>query len=527
MRRWWVLAAGALVVLLVAAAVAAFLLDEPLRGYLERQANANLDGYTVAIGALDFHPLGFSIDFEDLVVSQDAHPDPPVVRIPRLTASVQWRELLRARLVADFALERPAVHVDLVHLRQEAKDEVPVKDRGWQAALQALYPLRINRLTVRDGRLAYVDAGQARPLTLSAIEVVAGNIRNIASEERVYPSTLWAEATVFERGRLEVDGTADFLATPHPGVLAKVRIEDVPLDYFRPVAARYNVVLGKGMLSASGDVEYGPAIKALHVEDAVLREPAIEYVHAPRQAPRATEQVAEAAKTTARKAGETADDPGVQLRVGRLQVTGGTFGFVNRAAQPDYRVFLTGTRVDLRNLSNHFVDGPASIRLTGRFMGSGETTATGAFRSDVNGPDFDLNVRIVDTDLRAMNDLLRAHGKFDVVGGLFSLYSELTVEDRAVQGYVKPLFRNLDVYDERQDREKGLFRKLYERVVGGLSALLENEPREEVATRAEVKGRLENPRASTWEVVVRLVQNAFFRAILPGFEEEVRRVDRS
>jgi hypothetical protein len=47
-----------------------------------------------------------------------------------------------------------------------------------------------------------------------------------------------------------------------------------------------------------------------------------------------------------------------------------------------------------------------------------------------------------------------------------------------------------------------------------------------VATKAEVRGRLDDPKLSTWQVVVRLLQNAFFRAILPGFDREVSRLRR-
>jgi hypothetical protein len=61
------------------------------------------------------------------------------------------------------------------------------------------------------------------------------------------------------------------------------------------------------------------------------------------------------------------------------------------------------------------------------------------------------------------------------------------VQNGAVRGYVKPLIR------------------------------------EEVATQATSAGPLENPQASTWQVLVNLIQNAFFQAILPGFERELGR----
>ena len=160
-------------------------------------------------------------------------------------------------------------------------------------------------------------------------------------------------------------------------------------------------------------------------------------------------------------------------------------------------------------------------------MGSGPSVVRATFRPETSGPDFDIDVRIDDTQMRTMNELLRAYGKFDVKGGWFSFYSQLRIKDRQIVGYVKPLFRDMDVYDERQDRDKNLFRKLYEGLVGGVARLLENTPRDEVATKTSVSGRIENPQTSTAETIVRLIQNAFFQAILPGFDRELDRIRRA
>lgn len=514
--------AGVLAGLVLLLAVASILVDEPLRRYIEREMNARLTGYTVRLERLDFHPLGFAIDFHGLTLLQQAHPDPPVARFPRITASVDWRALLHRRLVADFALERPALHVNLIHLRREAEDEVPVDARGWAAAVQAMYPLKINEVRIRDGELVYIDRPEAGPLRLRGVQARAGNIRNVRSEARVYPSPLRLEATVFDRGRLVVDGHADFLAEPHAGVLAQVAVQGVDLGALRSVTARYPVQVRAGVVALAGDIEYGPTVKAVHLERLVLRGAEIDYLWSAGTAAPSRR----AARAAAGAAGAAANRPDVQLRVDRLEVTGSTFGFVNRAAAPPYRVFLAGTELTVENLSNNLTEGTATAQLTGRFMGSGRAVAAATFRPEVRGPDFDLSVEIVNTDLRRMNELLQAYGRFDVVSGLFSVYSELSVKRQTVQGYIKPLFRDLDVYDERQDADKSLFRKVYEGLVGGVARLLENRPREEVATRADVVGPIEDPETRTWPVVVRLIGNAFFRAILPGFEQEVARQAR-
>ena len=52
-----------------------------------------------------------------------------------------------------------------------------------------------------------------------------------------------------------------------------------------------------------------------------------------------------------------------------------------------------------------------------------------------------------------------------------------------------------------------------------MAKLLENRNTDKVATKADIQGRVGGARASTWQVIGRLIENAFFRAILPGFDE--------
>jgi Domain of Unknown Function (DUF748) len=522
MRRWWMWPVGAVAFLAVAVVVVSFFVDEPLRRYVERQINAHVQGYTMRIGALDFHPFGFSVDLKDVVLVQDGHPDPPIIRVPELSASVEWRALLRARVVADVQIERPAIHLNLTQVRHEAQDEVPVQARGWQEALQAVLPLQIDDLRVVDGEFTYIDADTRRPLRVSQLNVRAGSIRNVRSQAGVYPSEVEADAVLEGAGRIALKGQADFLAEPHAAVKAELTLEQVELAQFQAVARRHNVDLKRGMLAAAGTIEYTPSVKVVRLRQATLDRLQVDYIHTAQTA------VAEKARVQTAKqvAQEASNAPGLLIRADRVHLVKSTFGFVNRAVQPEYRLSLDDAEVHLQNFSNQLTEGTAVAKVTGRFMGSGRTVVGATFRPETHGPDFALAASIEDTDMRSLNDLLRAYGKFDVVQGFFSVYTEMGVKNQAVQGYVKPLLRKLDVYDTGQDQDKGLFQKLYEAVVGGVSSLLENVPRKEVATKADLAGPLENPQANTWQVLVNLIQNAFFRAILPGFERELGRASR-
>ena len=276
-RHWMAIGIPIAVILLLAYAIA-FLIDEPLRRYTESKMNHALKGYTARIGKLDFHPIGFSLDLRDVVVTQEEHPDPPVLRLERLSASVQWRALLSGKVVGDVELIRPSVYLNLSQARKEINDPTPVKERGWQDALQAVYPLKINHFEIRHGDATYIDQGPFKPLHVRDIKLIATDIRNRRSD-RAYPSDVRFSATVFESGRVSGDGQANLLAEPNPAFRGDIDLSNIELDYFKPVTNRYNLSVDKGVLTAAGHVEYAAEAKAVALKHATIDGIRADYVH--------------------------------------------------------------------------------------------------------------------------------------------------------------------------------------------------------------------------------------------------------
>ncbi len=503
--------------------VASFFVDEPLRRSIERRMNDRLQGYDVRLPKLRVHVFSFSVALEGLTVRQRAHPEPPVLQIERLTTSVHWRALLSARLVGDVLLQRPSVHMNLIQLREEVKDGVPVNERGWQEALQETTPLEIDLFRVEDGTVTYVDADAARPIRLTSLRMRANDIRNVKSKPDVYPSPVHAEATLFGSGRGVLDGHANFLAEPYPGFHALFHLDAVPLDALSlPVRSHTSFVLAGGTLSAAGDLETSPAVRNLRLSKLSLSGVKLDYLQAkagsaqpPAAAPPPPVRPAAKAKEA------SAPDPEWAIRLDEALISSSELGYVNREKDPGYRAYFSRLEGSISNLGNHASGARARYDVRGRFLGSGETRLTGSFREGAASPDFDLNLRIESTNMTLMNDLLRSYGKFDVVAGSFSFYSELKARDGNIEGYVKPLFKGMDVYDRRQDKDKSAFRKLYEMLVGGVAGLLRNRERNQVVTVATVSGRLDQPDTSGWQIAVRLIGNAFFQSILPGFDHEL------
>jgi hypothetical protein len=519
--RWALWTTAAIAGLLVLLWIASYAADRPLTRYMQGSVNQRLKGYTASVRRAHFNPFNLSVTLYEVGLVQVAHPDPAIARFPRVWADLEWSSLLRGRLVAKFEFTDPVLYVDRNHWEQEAKDPTPIKEHGWQEALEAIYPFKMNLFRVANGTVTYVDRGGTRPLELTGLSIEAHNVRNVRSRDRVYPSTVRAEARVFDRGQAVVDGRADFLAEPHVTFKGDARLDQIVLDYFAPVLERYHVIVRTGSLAAEGSVEYGRGFQTVHLKNLAVTGLDADYDYRV-AVPKPEKAVAEATKG---KAAEVANAPDSMLRADAVQVTG-SVGLINHGATPPYRVFVSGIELSVKNFSNHFSEGPATARMTGKFMGSGRTQVAATFRPEDKGPDFDLEVRIDDTDMTTMNELLRAYGKFDVVRGLFTFYTELKVKDQQVNGYIKPLFRDVKAFDQRQDAEKSTFRKLYEKLIGGVSKILQNRTaRKEVATKTTIHGDLGGAggtRMNTAQALANLVRNAFFRAILPGFDAELR-----
>ena len=494
--------------------IVSYLLDEPLRSMMEKRMNSHLKGYSVKLAGLHLHPIGLSLTLKGLTVLQQAHPDPPVVYFPLLRASILWSEVLSGKLVAAFKLDRPSININLQQLHSEAASALTLREHGWQQAVEYIYPLKINTLKISDASVSYINRDPKRPFTLSHLNLQATNIRNIHLPDQVYPSSFHLDTAILGSGRGSIDGAANFLGEPYPGIKGRVKLEQLPVDNLTPLMAGSNFSIHGGVLGASGEAEYSPKVKVAHLERLTVQGMKADYLHSKRTA--AVEE--KHAVAVGKAAQELSNKPGLLVRADQVSLTGCSFGMTGEAAGKPYRLFISDADFELNNFSNQFSQGPARARLTGKFMGSGATAATVNFRPQQNGADLDLQLKMQDTQMAALNDLLRAYGNFDVSAGVFSLVSELQIKNQTITGYVKPFFRDMQVYDERKDRKRSLVHKAYEILVGGAAKLLENRPRQEVATKVNIRGSLKRPETSSWQIVGQLLKNAFFRAILPGFE---------
>jgi hypothetical protein len=507
-----VLWTGAILVVATVVVFAFSLADEPMRRSMERKINESLIGYTARLPHAHFQPLTLSVTLRDVTLAQTADSVAPVAIIPKLHASLQWRELLSLRLVSDFRITEPQIRLNLPQLRRETRDTISLKDHGWQQAAKAIFPFKINRFDIIDGDLVYVDEDPSRPLHVSHIALSAGNIRNIQSKNAPYPSTIQAEGVVFEKGHASVDGRADFLAVPSPAFKFAYTLNDVPLDRLKPIASRASFTITGGTLASSGNIETGPEAKSVHITDITVDRVHADYGHT----------VETAVGNITHEATKAAEKPAYTLLIDTLSILRSELGVTRPAGARPYRLFLSDASFRLTNYSNHFVRGEGVATLRGRFMGVGRTAARVRLLPAPTDPNFEFALAIDSTPLASLNDLLKAKASLDVTKGTLQFYSELTVQGGQMNGYVKPILTRVTVYDPKQDRHEPVLNQLYQLIVGGAVKLFENRRTHDVATRATISGPVGKTGANPWEVIGNAFENAFVRAILPGLDRTVK-----
>jgi hypothetical protein len=505
------------------AVIALFSLDAliagPMRNWAERTMNSHLTGYTVRIGRVRPHLWRLAFDLDDLVLMQNTHPDPPVANFGALQFSTLFGELLRFKVAGNLTIVRPALHINLTQIQEEASSHVGLKGRGWQRAVESIFPIKLDRVKIQDGSLLYLSGGTAsKPIQLTKVFMVAKNVRNIAAEKSTYPSPVTLEGVLFDTGKVGFKGAADFLNEPYVSAKGEIRLDQVPLDRLTPLAQKYQLKTTGGLLSLNGSVEYTPEAQMAHLSEVNIENLRLDYVTS-----KATKSVEkEHAKQAVKLAEQVRNAPLLILVVDSLKLKNSQLGFENQGTIPPYRVFLSGLSLDLENMSNQVSEETSAFHAHGAFMGSGTTVLKGKFRSAARPADFDVHLEVEDAKLPDLNSLLKAHAGIDVAEGQFSIYTELTVKNGTVEGYIKPLIKNLKIYDRQKDAEKPFKQRVKMHVMQFLANLFKNHATHAVATEAHISGSTHQPKVAEWEVIRRLVANGFFHAVLPGFLDKPR-----
>jgi len=214
----------------------------------------------------------------------------------------------------------------------------------------------------------------------------------------------------------------------------------------------------------------------------------------------------------------------VPIKLNEVNVVDGIVAFRAFKTEPPVDMEATDVDATITNLTNvRDAEGKRVAELTGRaaILGKSPLETHATFDPFGKLDDFGFDLKVVKLDLPKLNPLFQAYAKMDVAKGHGEFVMELEAKNGAVDGYMKPLFHDLDVLNFEQDVEKQKdhpFRLVWEAVTGTVTGIVKNHPKDQFATRIPLRGSLSNPKMGTGEALYGIFHNAFIEAFRPQLE---------
>jgi hypothetical protein len=279
-------------------------------------------------------------------------------------------------------------------------------------------------------------------------------------------------------------------------------------------------------LFAAREVEFSLLWKALlngaAVGEAELHEPVINIVDSEDEE---NKQTGENGRFLA-----IADDL-FPLLIDQIQIHDGQLHFQNFDNEPPVDIYLSDIEGIARNISNSeaLTDSSiAHIEITALAMDESDLAVNAAVDSARDDPTFDLNLKLLSLPMSHLDSFIKTYAPFDIEAGTIDLVTELAARDGALEGYVKPIIYNLEVFKWSEDIEEdhdNPFKALWEGLVGAIAELLENQPRDQLATNIPLEGDLNNPDTSVIATIGGILRNAFVEAFQANLDNSISLFD--
>lgn len=210
------------------------------------------------------------------------------------------------------------------------------------------------------------------------------------------------------------------------------------------------------------------------------------------------------------------------FQINRVRVQNGAIHFRSYQAKEPVNVYLSELNATVDNLSNITDETKplnATVRATAMAMDQAKFDFQMSLDPSSYRPSFSLSMRLLGLDVTKINSLSLAYGGFDFKRGWFDLVVQMNAANGAIQGYVKPLFRDLKVFslpeDIKQDNPVQFF---WQAIVGVTSGVLTNQQRDQFGTRIPFTGSLNTPKPDILATIGNVLRNAFIRAYLPRLQ---------
>jgi hypothetical protein len=174
---------------------------------------ADIPGYYGQVEDVDISLWRGAYQLNGLYLNKKtAQSEVPFLNFPETDISIEWRALLKGKIVSEIEMHSPEV-IYVFEDQEKTPTEGKPDVEDWTKALTDIVPLDINNFQVYNGKLAFVQL-QANPnidLFINDLRLSAKNLRNVKQENKVLPSPITATGTSIGNGKLNLDGKINLI----------------------------------------------------------------------------------------------------------------------------------------------------------------------------------------------------------------------------------------------------------------------------------------------------------------------------
>ena len=172
---------------------------------------ANIPGYYGQVEDVDISLWRGAYVLNGLYLNKGtAESQIPFLNFPKSDISIEWKSLLRGKIVSEIVMNSPEV-IYVFEDQKETEGDADADD--WTKALTDIVPIDINQFEVHDGKVAFVQL-TATPnidLQINKLELTADNLRNVVEKERILPSPIRARGVSIGKGKVSLEGNMNLV----------------------------------------------------------------------------------------------------------------------------------------------------------------------------------------------------------------------------------------------------------------------------------------------------------------------------
>ena len=204
-------------------------------------------------------------------------------------------------------------------------------------------------------------------------------------------------------------------------------------------------------------------------------------------------------------------------------IRNGSVHFRTYQSQKPVDVYLSQVQAsidDLSNIRNATTPLISTVRANGLVMDQAKLQFLMTLDPFSYHPTFHLALRLLGLDVTKLNDLALTYGKFDFKRGWLDLVIETDANEGQLNGYVKPLFRDLKVFSPGQDlKTDTVLQFFWQALLGAVTTVFKNQPHNQFGTVIPFSGDVSGTTSADMLATIgNVLRNAFVRAYLPRLQ---------